>query len=89
MNQELERNIISKMAEPFFESLTPESAKRLAELRTQPSIQMRVTELAKKCNEGMLTEEERAEYESMVRLGNLFAVLKARAKALLAGDANE
>ena len=44
--------------------MTPELARKIADLRTAPEFQARIEELADKCNEGDLTPEERAEYES-------------------------
>jgi len=40
--------------------------------------------LAGKCNEGALTEEERAEYESFVEAGDFIAILQAEARQVLA-----
>ena len=49
-------------------------------------VQQRVDVLASKCNEGELNDEERGEYESLVRVGNILAVLKAKAKKIVAGQ---
>ena len=73
--------IINDMLEPLTEALTPETARQLADLKAKPSVQVRVDELARKCNEGELTEQERLEYETYVRVGNVFSLLKAKAKA--------
>jgi len=76
------------MLEPLTEALTPDSARQLADLKVKPSVQARVDELAAKCNEGELNESEREEYDTYVRVGNLFAVLKAKAKVVLAKSRN-
>jgi hypothetical protein len=39
--------------------------------------------LAKKCNLGKLTPEERSEYESYVSFGTFVALLKSKARLLL------
>jgi hypothetical protein len=57
-------------------------------LQAKPSMQARVDELAVRCNEGDLTSEERAEYETYVRIGNLFALITAKAKRLLADQSH-
>jgi hypothetical protein len=79
-----EEAIIDEMLEPLAEALTPDAARLLADLKAPPSIQARVDELAAKCNEGQLTERERADYEKYVRIGNLFALIKAKAKRVIA-----
>jgi hypothetical protein len=76
--------ILHQMLEPLVEALTPESARALAEFQAKPAIQARVDQLATKCNEGELTEEERAEYENYVRIGNVLALIKAKARRVLA-----
>ena len=72
------------MLEPLAEALTPVGARLLADLKAPPSVQVRVDELAVKCNEGVLTDGERADYEKYVRIGNLFALIKAKARRVLA-----
>lgn len=46
----------------------------------------RATELADKCNEGMLAPDERAEYSRLVNLGTELAILKSRARLFLSAD---
>jgi 16S rRNA C967 or C1407 C5-methylase (RsmB/RsmF family) len=79
-----EEAIIDEMLEPLAEALTPDAARLFANLKAPPSVQARVNELAAKCNEGELTEQERADYEKYVRVGNLFALIKAKAKRVIA-----
>ena len=74
---------MDEMLEPLAEALTPDAARLLAALKAPPSIQARVDELAAKCNEGELTERERADYEKYVRIGNLFALIKAKANRVI------
>lgn len=80
--------IIDDMLDPLTEALTHESARHLANLKAKPSVQARVDALATKCNEGELSESEREEYETYIRVGNLFTVLKAKARAVLAQSTN-
>ena len=80
--------ILNEMLEPLLDALTPESARALAQFRAKPSIQARVDQLAAKCNQGELSDEERAEYEEYVRVGNLMAIIKAKAKRVLAQTAH-
>ncbi len=88
MEPSTQSSIIDEMLEPFTESLTPESARSLSALKVKPSVQTRVDQLAAKCNEGELTESERKEYETYVQVGNIFALLKAKAKKIIADKSN-
>jgi hypothetical protein len=65
-------------------SLNEEAARKLIGLKADRRMQARITRLARKCNEGELTPEERTEYETYVIVGDLIAILQAKARALLA-----
>ena len=71
------------MLEPVTDCLTPEVARRLAQMRADPELQARIDDLADRCTEGALTAEEKLEYETYVRAGNLIAILQAKARKLL------
>ena len=83
-----QHTIIGDILEPFTDSLTPESARQFADLKVKPSVQARVDELAAKANEGKLTDAEQQEYETFVQVGNIFALLKARAKKVASDLSN-
>jgi hypothetical protein len=72
------------MLEPLVEALTPDSARVLAQIQAKPAVQARVDQLAAKCNEGSLSAEERIEYEDYVRIGTILALIKAKARRILA-----
>jgi len=76
--------MLDEMLEPLVEALTPESARVLAQIQAKPAVQARVDQLAAKCNEGSLTEAERAEYEEYVRVGTILALIKAKARRIVA-----
>ena len=63
--------------------LTPETAKALLGLRVDAETQARLDELADKCTEGQLSEEERAEYEAYVSALNLISLLQSMARMRL------
>lgn len=69
--------------DPVVRTLTPDVAKAIVELRADPRLQKRMDELAKKCNEGKLTPDEREEYETNIRFGNFIAIIQAKARRLL------
>jgi hypothetical protein len=75
--------VLDRLLEPLARCLTPESARAVIDLRADAAAHARVSELAEKCNEGTLTPEERREYETYVHVGNLIAILKAKARLLL------
>jgi len=81
-----ERNgiaILERLLEPVSRSLNVEAARKLVRLKADAKTQARVAQLARKCNEGELTAKERAEYERYVTVGNLIAILQAKARLLL------
>ena len=57
---------LAKILDPVAHCFTPEVAKRVVELRADPAVQMRIDALAEKCNEGTITSEEMAEYDSYI-----------------------
>jgi len=83
MNNGETASVLDRLLDPVSRCLTTESARALVELRTDPVAQERVAELAEKCNEGQLTPEERGEYETYVHVGNILAILQAKARLLL------
>lgn len=74
---------LERLVEPVVRTLTPEVAKALVSLRADPVLQVRMDELAKKCNEGRLTADEHEEYETSIRFGSFIALLQAKARLLL------
>ena len=63
---------------------TVDQARELVAFRGDESLRSRIDELARKCNEGELSDEERAEYEGYARANQFIAVLQAKARKLLA-----
>ena len=55
-------------------------------LRADPQFQERLDVLADRCTEGLLTPEEREEYETYVRAIHIIAILQAKARKLLANQ---
>jgi len=74
---------LDRLVEPVVRTFTPEVARALVNLRADHQLQARMDELAKKCNEGKLTFEEREEYETSIRFANYLAILQAKARKLL------
>jgi hypothetical protein len=74
---------VDRMLKPVSECFTPEVAGKLVQLRSDPQLQARIDELADRCTEGTLSEDERNEYETYVRVGKLIAILQAKARRFL------
>jgi hypothetical protein len=58
-------------------------------LKADSELQARVDDLAERCNLGSLTPEERDEYSSYVTFGTFVAILKSKARQLLANSGTE
>jgi hypothetical protein len=76
--------LLDRILEPSSASLNVEAAQKLLALKADRKTQTRVTKLADKCNEGELTPEERHEYEMYLMANHFIAILKAKARILLA-----
>ena len=79
--------LLDSLLEPFSDCLTPEVAQKLVNLQANEAVVARVEELAGKCNEGTLTPDERAEYESYVQVNQVMTLLKAKARKFLQSTA--
>jgi hypothetical protein len=80
---------LDRMLEPFGHCLNVEAARRIVEMQTDPLVKERVEVLAERANEGLLTEEERAEYKTYVDVDDVLTIIKLKAQRFLTehGDA--
>ena len=76
-------DFLSTYIEPLVEGLTPQQAKKILSIKPTDRLIARVQELAGKANSGILTEQERAEYEHYVDVDDVIGLLKAKARSLL------
>ena len=74
---------IDRLIQSVSDCLTPESAERLVKLKADPELQAHVSQLADKCSDGTLTEQERAEYASYIAYGSFVDILKSKARQFL------
>jgi len=72
--------VLERLLKPVSESLNAEAARKLIRIKADAETQARVDVLARKCNEGELTEAERREYERYVTAGTMIAILQAKAR---------
>lgn len=74
---------LDSLMSPVTNCLDRQSLRSLAELRASPQAAERMAWLAGRANEGLLTTEERAEYESCVMFANFLGVLQSKARRKL------
>ena len=75
-----EQPLVDRLLEPLSRCIRGEGELELLNLHADTELQARIDELADKCDEGLVTPEERTEYETYVRFGNFVAILQAKAR---------
>ena len=75
--------VMDSLLDPLARCFDADSARRVSELRIDPALQSRIDSLAERANEGVLSEEERAEYEAFVNVSDLIAILRLKARRQL------
>ena len=68
---------------PVLQVISPEQARQLVDYEGDDELRERIDELAEKCNEGLLSPAEQAEYEGYVRANKFVAILQAQARKRL------
>jgi len=84
MKHVVDTPVLERMLELITRSLNAEAANKLVRLKADATVQARVAQLARKCNEGELTPEEMAEYDRYIAFADFIAILQAKARLLLA-----
>ena len=74
---------LDQLLDPLAECITPEVARRIAELQTSSTTMARLEYLRLKANEGALSPEELSEYEELVDGIDLLSILKAKSREIL------
>lgn len=75
--------LIDQFLDPVAELLTPAVAQKIVGLKAPPELQAQVDDLADKANRGVLTGEERTEYDRILAAYHFVSVLQARARHIL------
>ena len=81
--------VLDQLVAPLGDCLTPESARRLLALKADPKLQALVDDLAGRHGRGELTPEEQSEYGGYVYFDTFVAILKSKARQLLAHSPSE
>jgi len=76
--------ILDNVLNPFTECLTAEAAQKIVDFRADRLTQTRIDELAAKSSSGQLSAEERSEYQEYIHTFDLVAIVKSKARAVLA-----
>lgn len=76
--------VLERLLSPIAECLTPESAERLVRLQVAPEAKSRIDELARKANDGNLSESEQFEYREYVEIMDFIGILQAKARQIIA-----
>lgn len=76
--------ILDRVLDPFTECLTTEAAQKIVNFRPDQETQSRIDDLAAKADIGQLSDEERAAYQEYVDAFDLVAILKSKARSVLA-----
>lgn len=74
---------LDALMSPVADCLNAASLRALTELRADPVLAERMNRLASRANEGTLTAEERAEYESCAMFAGFLGVLQSKARRKL------
>jgi hypothetical protein len=71
------------LLDPLSRCLDAESAQRVAEFRVDPAVQARIDTLAQRANDGVLSQEERAEYEAFINAADFISIIKLKVRRQL------
>jgi hypothetical protein len=75
--------VLDQFLDPLSRCLDTESARRILALGVSAPVQERVDTLAERANEGLLSDEERSEYEALVNAEDFVSILKLKARSQL------
>jgi len=78
-----EAAIWARLMEARKNELSPEAAEYLLSITFPETDRKRLEQLAERSAAGTLTDEERAEYDSYLHIGNLLAVMQSKARVAL------
>jgi hypothetical protein len=88
MSQTQAPSILDRFLDSAGDSMPLEYARKLVELRANPDDQARIDELADKCNEGLLTDDERQEYDDYLQAIHVLGILQRKAQRVIANGAH-
>jgi len=72
--------VLDGLLDPLTRCLDAESARRVVQFRVAAAVQERIDTLAGRANEGLLRDDERAEYEALINAADFISILKLKAR---------
>jgi hypothetical protein len=81
--------VLDRLIDPLGDCLTPETARRILALKADRKVQVRVNFLAQRSAGGTITPDEMAEHENYVSYGTFVAILKSKARQLIADSESD
>jgi hypothetical protein len=78
-----EAGIWARLMQSHTGELPPEAAEYLLSLQFAEGDRQRMEQLAERSDAGTLSDEERAEFEGYLHVGNLLAVMQSKARVAL------
>ncbi len=76
--------VLDRFLNPVRQCMTRELAQKLVDFRVDVKHQAHIDELARKCNQGLISNAEQAEYEAIIEEVDMIALLQAKARTFLA-----
>jgi len=73
-------NLLDGLLDPLSRCLDAESARQVVAFRVASPVQERIDALAERANEGLLTDDERGEYEASINAADFISILKLKAR---------
>ncbi len=74
---------MDSLLDPFSLCLNAESARRVIDFRIDPPVEARIEILGERANDGILTPDEKSEYEALINAADFIAILKLKAQRRL------
>jgi len=89
MSTQQPSDFVGRLLDTVAECLTPDVARALVNLPSQPDVQAQIDEFAEKSTAGVLTPAEQAEYRDIAHALDLINILQEKARERLATTAPE
>lgn len=83
VNASREAAVWARLMQAQTSALSPDVAEYLLSIELPENDRIRMEQLAGRSEAGTLTEEERAEFEGYLHIGNLLAVMQSKARVAL------
>jgi len=80
MSTSIDTTAVARGTRSLFKLLSPEQVEQISHLNRDEELEKRVAVLARKANEGELTEEEEAEYLGYVEANSVLAIIRSAAR---------